>query len=78
MRLYSHRTTLALDAVRAAVDALEGAPATEERDRLLEEARTCERLVAAWADNPPSAGEREALMRKVLALNVAVARLRRA
>lgn len=78
MRSYSRRTTLALDAVRAAIAVLEKVQATEERDRLLEEAHTFERKVVAWAANPPNAAEREELMRKVLALNVAVARLRRA
>jgi hypothetical protein len=77
VRSRSGRTTLALDAVRAAIEALDKLAGTDEQAGLLGEARTCEGLVAAWTDRPPSAEEREELMRRVLALNVAVAKLRR-
>ena len=77
MRSISKRTLLALDAVRAAISVLKGLPPSDESAQLLTVANGCENEVCRWRDAPPSAVEREDMMRRVLALNVAVAKLRR-
>jgi hypothetical protein len=77
VRTYSKRSSLALDAVHAAIDALARAPDSEEKARLLEEARACETVVEGWRDATPSPNDREVTMRRILALNVAVAKLQR-
>ena len=77
MRTTSKRSSLALDAVHAAIDALARALDSDDKARLLEEARACESVVEGWRDAAPSSQDREALMRRVLALNVAVAKLQR-
>jgi len=68
---------LALDAVQAAIEVLDGLPASEERARLQTIAHDCEDAILGWSNAPPGADERESMMRRVLALNVAVARLKR-
>lgn len=78
MRAQSRRIAFALDAIAAALEALATVPDGDDKLRLVAEARACERKVQAWRDSPPAIEEREAVMKKVLSLHVAVARLRRA
>jgi hypothetical protein len=67
---------LALDAVRAVIEALSGLPHSDDRQRLSGEARACERLVRSWQLFPPTDPEREAVMKRVLNLHVATSQLR--
>lgn len=73
----SKRTGLALGAVHAALTALASLPDSAEKQRLLGEAESCARAVHSWVDRAPSDPEREAMMKRVLALHVAVATLQR-
>jgi hypothetical protein len=73
----SKRTTLALDAVLAAIVVLDGLPDSEERARLQTLARECEDAIRGWCEAAPAPDERESMMRRVLALNVAVTKLKR-
>lgn len=73
----SKRTNLALGAVDAAVAALASLPESDHTRRLLAEAESCARGIHSWVDRPPTAEEREATMKRVLGLHVAIAALRR-
>lgn len=76
-RSSSKRTNLALGAVNAAVAALASLPDSDDKRRLLVEVESCARAIDAWTGQPPTAEAREAVMKRVLALHVAVAGLQR-
>lgn len=76
-RVSSKRTNLALGAVDAAVAALASLPDSGEKSRLLVEAGSCACAIQSWRDRPPASEEREAMMKRVLRLHVAVAALQR-
>jgi len=76
-RVSSKRTDLARGAVDAAVAALASLPDSDEKSRLLVEAESCARAIQSWPDRPPTSEEREAMMKRVLRLHVAVAALQR-
>ena len=73
----SRRLRLASDAIEAAIEALTTLPDSDDKQQLLGEARQCERIVRAWSQSPPTEGQRESLMKKVLDVHVRTARLRR-
>jgi hypothetical protein len=77
MRTASRRTALALDALKAVLDALSGLPHTDDSQRLAGEARACERIVNCWQYYPPTDEDREDLMKRVLDLHLATAQLGR-
>jgi hypothetical protein len=77
VRTISNRSSLALDAVHAAIAALSRSADSDEKASLLEDALACEREIQSWPDRPPTAEQREGMMRRILTLNVAVARLPR-
>jgi hypothetical protein len=76
-RTVSKRASLAVDAIHAALGALSKLPTSAELIRLVEEAHACEKVVEGWAHAPPAPEERERTMKRILALNVAVAKLGR-
>jgi hypothetical protein len=76
MRRSSQGVAVALDAIRAVLDVLSCVPHCDERRRLTGEARACERIVHTWDLLAPKAEEREAVMKRVLALHIATAKLR--
>lgn len=77
MRSRSRQTTLALDAIAAAIAVLAGANDSSEKHHLICEARDCEQVVHGWKSTPPTAEQREELMRRLLRLHVSTARLRK-
>lgn len=76
-RVASKRTNLALGAVDAAVAALASLPDSGEKSRLLVEAESCARAIQSWPDRQVTSEEREAMMKRLLRLHVAVASLQR-
>jgi hypothetical protein len=65
------------DAAALVVRGLQALPSSGERDVLLEQARGCLRTVEGWALESPTVKEREAVMRTVLGLHTAAAKLER-
>lgn len=74
---HSKRTALVIDAIRLAVDSLAVLPDSEDARELRASCCALRSAVEAWNVAPPSAEEREQTMRKVVALHVAVTKLRR-
>jgi hypothetical protein len=78
MRAQSRRLAFVLDAIAVVLEALDGAPEGDEKERLVGEALRCEQCAKGWRDTAPTGEQREELMKRVLGLHVATARLRRA
>ena len=77
VRPQSRQMSFALDAIAAALEVLAGAPESEDKRRLISEAHACEEAAREWKQQAPSAEQREGLMKRVLKIHVATARLRR-
>jgi hypothetical protein len=75
MRPKTKRTVVALEALEVALAELARLPETPEAEALLKKGFALQREVKAWADKPAMAQQREAMMKKVLGLHVAVSRL---
>jgi hypothetical protein len=71
MRRSSQGVAVALEAIRAVLDVLSREPHSDKRQRLTGEARACERIVRSWDLLAPKAEDREAVMKRVLALHIA-------
>jgi hypothetical protein len=67
----SKRVALALDAIDAVLELLSRAPHSDERRRLSDEARWCERLVRGWELEAPTSEQREVVMKRILNLHIA-------
>ncbi len=66
-----------LDAIGKALASLRILPDSQEARVLREECLAWERMAKDWEHSPPTAEERETAMKKVVALHVAISRLRR-
>lgn len=73
----SKRTALALDAVRLALASLRVMPDSKEARALREACVSWERVVKDWEHSAPTAEDRERAMKRLVALHVAVTKLRR-
>lgn len=73
----SKRTALVSDAIRQALASLAILPNSEEALTLRERCLACQAVANEWSQTPPTPEEREAMMRKVIALHVAITKLRR-
>ena len=74
----TRRTTLTLDTLEEAIEQLAGVSDTPEAQSLRAQAEILKREMLAWSsDAPPSAEEREEMMKRVLVLYTAVDRLAR-
>lgn len=73
----SKRTILLGDAVRQGLASLDVLPDTNEARLLRNECLSWEQVAKDWVLAPPTPEERERAMKKVIALHVAIARLRR-
>lgn len=75
MRPKTKRTVVALEALEDALAQLAQLPESAEGDALLVKGFALQREVKGWADNPATPDQREAMMKKVLALHIAISRL---
>lgn len=66
-----------LDAIQQALATFARLPDSPEARALREQCLAVEATAKEWARVPPSVEDREAMMRKVLALHVAITKLRR-
>lgn len=66
---------LALDAVRAALDRLSKLRPSEPVLVVRKECEACEATIKAWAHEPPTPKERDEMLRKLLALHIAITTL---
>ncbi len=73
----SKRIPTVLDAIGQALASLSRLPETDEARALRDECLACEAIAKEWARSPPTAAEREAMTRRVLALHVSITKLRR-
>jgi acyl-CoA reductase-like NAD-dependent aldehyde dehydrogenase len=73
----SKRTPSVLDAINQALTILARLPDTEEARDLREQCRAIEETAKEWARTPPTAEDREAMMKKVLAIHVLLTKVRR-
>lgn len=73
----SKKTPGVLDAIRQALATFDALPDTPEAWKLRDECLVMEATAREWSRVPPSAEEREAMMRRVLALHIAITKLRR-
>jgi hypothetical protein len=73
----SKRTPCVLDAIDQAFVTFTRVPNTPEAQELRAQCLAIEATARQWAKVPPSGEEREAMARKVLALHVAITKLRR-
>lgn len=71
------RYPLLLKSFRTASAQLARMPSSPEVEALKNETVTCEGEVQAWAQNAPTNDQRELMMKKALALQVAVTKLAR-
>ena len=69
------RTVVALEALEVALVELAKLPESAETEALVTRGFEHSREVKAWADKVPTPEQREALMKKVLGLHMAVSRL---
>jgi hypothetical protein len=76
MRRASQGVAVALGAIREVLNGLSRVPHSDERQRLTGEARACERIVRSWDLLAPKVEDREAVMKRVLALHIATTKLR--
>jgi hypothetical protein len=73
----SKRAPRVLDAIHQALATFAALPDSTEARNLREQCLAVEATAREWATVPPSPEDRDALMRKVLALHVAITKLRR-
>ena len=73
----SRRLKFAQDALKALVAALDVLADSAEKAGILADARECEQIVARWREEPPGQDQHERVMKRILALHVAAAKLRR-
>jgi hypothetical protein len=66
-----------LGAVEAALKVLAALPRRDDIAYFVSEAERLKAVIAAWETSTPSSAERERVLQRVLALHVAVAKLRR-
>lgn len=66
-----------LDAIRQALLVVSNLPESDEARQLGDQCLACEHIAERWAQQPPTPDEREALMKKVLSLQIKVTRARR-
>ncbi len=66
---------LLLDSVVSILRALATMPSTPEVRDLAHRALDCERKVKTWVEHPPTPDERETMMKRVLGLHTALAKL---
>jgi hypothetical protein len=66
-----------LDAIRQASAVVSSLPESEVARQLDDECQAYERTAEQWEREPPSVEEREALMKKILALHIVVIKVRR-
>lgn len=66
-----------LRAIQTAAEQLARMPASPEVEALKSAARAFEKEVEGWAEAPPSGEDRETMMKKAMAPQVALARLAR-
>ena len=77
MRAPTKRMSLVLDAVQIALGQLAKLPNSPEVEDLRTKALAYEKEAKHWSEKPPTSEQREAMMKKVLALHVAVTKLAR-
>jgi hypothetical protein len=73
----SKLTSPALNAIRQALATVSKLPESEEARELRDQCLAHEHIAEQWAREPPTPEEREALMKKVLALHVKVTKVHR-
>ena len=73
----STRTNLVLGAISRALDSLSVLPDSEQARRLREECLACQAAAKEWETTSPSAEERETMMRRAVALHVAITKMGR-
>lgn len=71
------KTPRVLDAIHQALATFASLPDSPQARELREECLAVEATAREWALAPPSAEDREEMMRKVLALHIAITKLRR-
>jgi hypothetical protein len=71
----SSRTNVILRAIRTAAKPLSTLPESSDVRVLRDMAADFEKTVRGWKPAPPRSEERELMMKRVLALNIAVAKL---
>lgn len=77
MALPSRRLTLVRDAIDVVLRRLAALPSTPDVDELRARAMECVHEADGWKAAAPTAEERERLMKRVLGLHTAVAKLER-
>ena len=73
----SKRTAVVHNAIKTALASLTVFPDSEEARELRERCLTYQATTSEWTHTAPTPEEREAMMKKVVALHVAVTKLRR-
>lgn len=73
----TRRMSIVLDAISIAVQQLAKVPDSLEVQALRAKALAYESEVKQWTDAPPTTEQREAMMKRVLALNASVTKLAR-
>jgi hypothetical protein len=69
------KVDLLLESVVAILRTLATMPTSPEVRTLVERALACESKIKSWPAQPPTANEREAMMKKVLGLHAALSKL---
>ncbi len=69
------RTVVALEALEDALAQLAKLPESAETEALLTKGFELQREVKSWDDKPATSQQREAMMKKVLSLHIAISRL---
>jgi len=77
MAYVSKRLALARDAIEVVVRRLSALMPSPEVEELWRRVEDCRQQVDGWAHKPPSVEERETVMKRVLGLHTAVAKLER-
>ena len=73
----SERTHVVLAAIATALEAASALPDSPEARELRDRGLALEKATKQWEDASPTAGEREGMMKKVLALHTAVTKVKR-
>jgi acyl-CoA reductase-like NAD-dependent aldehyde dehydrogenase len=77
MIVETKRTSVVLSALQVTLRHLSEIPDSPEADALKRAVADCEREAREWRTTSPTAQQREALMKRVLALHLSVAKLGR-
>jgi hypothetical protein len=77
MRAPTKRMSLVLDAIEIALGQLAKLPDSPEVEELRTKALVYERDAKHWSEKAPTSEQREAMMKKVLALHILVTKLAR-